>query len=358
MQGHYDTVVVGGGQAGLAVGQQLAEVGRDFVILDAAGQAGDAWRRRWRSLHLFTPAGIDGLPGMAFPAPRNHRPSKDEMAEYLREYAAAFELPVRTGHRVERVARRGTGFVVRTAGKEYTADHVVVATGPYSIPRTPPFAAELADDVQQLHSADYVHPGQLADGPVLVVGAGNSGGEIALDLTTHHQVWLSGRSTGHLPGNLDAALYCPVLRIRTDRGPGRLLARRLLGRGTPLVGIGPRRLTRTGVGRVPRVVGTRAGLPLLADCRVLDVRTVIWCTGLRPDLTWLDVPVVGEGGEPIQERGRARALSGLYFVGMRYQTTLGSGIIAGCGRDARHVVAALDLPPPRRRTSKKATSMS
>ncbi|MQA01243.1 MAG: SidA/IucD/PvdA family monooxygenase [Streptosporangiales bacterium] len=326
MAQHYDVVVVGGGQAGLAAGRQLALDGRELVVLDAAARVGDAWRQRWRSLRLFTPAAVDALPGMTFPAPRNHRPTKDEMADYLEAYAQAFALPVLSGCAVDKMTRADTGFALTVDGERFTADHVVVATGPLRAPRVPAFAAGLDPGVHQLHSADYVEPAQLPAGPVLVVGAGNSGGDIAMDLAPYHPVWLAGRATGRVPGWLDASCYQVLPHVRTDRGVGRAVARRLAGRGTPLVGIGRADLVRAGIRRVPRVTGVRAGRPLLADGRELAVRTVVWCTGYRPGLGWLDLP-----GE----------VPGLHFVGMQFQNTLASGIIGGAGTDAATVVAAM-----------------
>src|SRR5213593_4306373 len=199
MDRHFETIVIGGGQAGLAVGYHLARRGRPFVILDGNERVGDAWRTRWDSLRLFTPARYDGLPGWRFPGPGWSFPTKDEMADYLEAYAARFELPVRTGSRVERLSRQGDRYVIATADRRFEADHVVVASGAHQSPKVPAFAAELADGVVQLHSSEYRHPSQLREGGVLVVGAGNSGAEIAFELSRTHPTWLSGRDVGEIP---------------------------------------------------------------------------------------------------------------------------------------------------------------
>ncbi len=196
---HVDTLVIGGGQAGLAAGYELARRGRDFVILDAHDHVGDSWRIRWDSLRLFTPASLNGLPGMPFPAPGEHFPTKDELADYLETYAARFALPVQLGVRVDELTRDGDRYLVSAGVRRLAANHVVVATGAYATPGLPAFASQLDPAITQLHSLDYRNPGQLRDGRVLVVGAGNSGAEIALELAATHQTWLAGRDTGHFP---------------------------------------------------------------------------------------------------------------------------------------------------------------
>ena len=208
MNDRFDVVVIGGGQAGLSVGYHLARRGLRFVILEADDRIGDVWRRRWDSLRLFTAARYDGLDGMPFPAPPTYFPTKDEMADFLESYAARFELPVRTGSRVERLAKRDGRYVVQAGGRELEADQVVVAMASYQRPRMPLFARDLGPDIVQLHSRDYRNPGQLRAGDVLIAGGGNSGAEIAIELAARGpspapRVWLSGRDTGHLPFHID-----------------------------------------------------------------------------------------------------------------------------------------------------------
>ena len=194
-----ETVIIGGGQAGLATGYHLRKRGRPFVILDANQRIGDAWRNRWDSLRLFTPARYSGLPGWRLPAPTLSFPTKDEMADYLQAYATRFDLPVSTGVAVDDVHRDGNQFVVTSANGRFEADNVVVASGSHRSPRVPEFAAELDQGIAQLHSCEYRSPTQLREGPALVVGAGNSGAEIALEVSRTHPVSLSGRSVGQLP---------------------------------------------------------------------------------------------------------------------------------------------------------------
>jgi putative flavoprotein involved in K+ transport len=344
----FETVIVGGGQAGLATGYHLARHGRPFVILDAGERVGDPWRGRWDSLRLFSPARYSGLPGWAFPAAPWHYPAKDEVADYLEAYAARFELPVRTGVRVDRLTRPGDRYLVTAAGRRFEADNVVVATGPYARPRVPDFAPDLDAQILQLHSSRYRRPAQLRDGPVLVVGAANSGAEIALEVSATHPTWVSGPHPGSEParagGRVDR-LTTPLLWftlsrvLSVDNPVGRRLRPRLLTAAAPLARVRRRDLAAAGVERLPRTVGVRDGLPLLEDGRVLEVASVVWCTGFRPDLSWVDLPVFDAGGQPRHDRGVVAAQPGLYFVGLVFLTAITSALIGGVGRDAGHVAA-------------------
>jgi putative flavoprotein involved in K+ transport len=341
-----ETVIVGGGQAGLAVGYHLARHGRPFVILDADERVGDAWRRRWDSLELFTPARYAGLPGWPFPAPAWSYPGKDDVADYLEAYAARFKFPVRAGVGVDGLTRVGDRYLVAAGDRRFEADHVVVATGPYRRPRIPDFAAELDPGIVQLRVGTYRNPSQLRAGGVLVVGAGNSGAEISFEVAGMHQTWLSGRDTGHLPvrtgSGLDRLLTPPfwffISRVlAVDTAIGRKVRPKALTSIGPLERVRPKELAAAGVERVPRTVGVRDGLPALEDGRVMDVANIIWCTGLRPDFGWIDLPVFGPDGLPLHDRGIVGSEPGLYFVGLFFLSSLTSSLIGGVGRDAGHI---------------------
>jgi putative flavoprotein involved in K+ transport len=349
----FETVIIGGGQAGLSVGYHLAMRGRRFVILDANQRIGDTWRTRWDSLRLFTPARYDGLPGWPFPAPAWSFPTKDEVAGYLEGYAARFDLPVRTGVRVDRLSREGDRYVVTAGKNRLEADHVVVAAGAYQRPRIPTFAAELDPGMLQLHSSQYRDPSQLQEGGVLVVGAANSGAEIALEASRDHRTWLSGRHPGQEPYRPGSSrwdrLLIPVIwfmasHVLTVKTPmGRAVQQKLhIGggrhsRGLPLARIRPKDLAAAGIQRVPRTTGTRGGRPVLDDGRDLEVTNVIWCTGSVPDFAWIDLPVLTEDGGPVHDRGIVGSQPGLYFVGLVFQYALASSLVGGVGRDAGHV---------------------
>lgn len=345
-----DTIVIGAGQAGLTTGYHLAARGVDFEILERHDRLGESWRRRWDGLRLFTPARLDGLPGMAFPAPPQVYPTKDEVAEYLERYARHFGLPVRLGVDVRRLAQGGrTRFVLDTERGTVGADRVIVATGAWHTPAVPGFAKQLPDAIRQLHSSEFRNPAQLGPGGVLVVGGGNSGAEIAALAAQEHETWLAGRDNGQMPfdidgpvaGITDSILWFLANHVVTVDNPlGRRVVASLRDRGAPLERVRKGDLAAAGVHRVTnRVVGVREGLPLLDDGRALKVDNVVWATGFRHDYPWMQLsqPVVGGDGWPIHERGASTSVMGLYFVGLPFQTSLASALLGGVGRDARFI---------------------
>ena len=271
--------------------------------LDASDRVGDAWRNRWDSLRLFSTRRYSQLDGMPLPGPPHGFPTKDEIADYLEAYAKTFALPVRSGVSVDTLTRDGTHFLLRAGSDTFEARNVVVAMSTDQVPWTPPFASALSPAIIQMHSAQYRSPSQLQDGAVLVIGAGNSGGEIAIELAAERPTLLAGDIKAHVPFRVErvAARYVvlPLLfrflahRVLTVRTPmGRHQRHKLLTEGSPLVRVKPRDLTAAGVQRVARVTGVRDGRPLLADDTTADVSNIIWCTGYRPDYSWIDLPVL------------------------------------------------------------------
>ena len=340
----FETVVIGGGQAGLAVGHYLVSDDADFVILDGASRLGDSWRRRWDSLRLFTPAAYSGLPGMPFPAPPTHLPDKDEVADYLTRYAERFDLPVRLDTRVRSLEHDGVRFVVHAGDRVYESDQVVVATGPFQRPKVPAISRQLAPEIHQVHSSDYHNPFDLPDGPVLVVGAGNSGAQIALELARSRKVWVAGRSPGYLPRRLlGRDLFdwvWPVMnRATLDSALGQRMRKRAQ-HGDQRIGIPERALGAAGIDRVGRLVDERGGLPVCGDT-VIEPSAVVWCTGFEPDYRWIQLPVLNASGTPSHRRGISSAVDGLYFAGLRFQYRLSSSLVGGVGEDAAFVAAQI-----------------
>jgi putative flavoprotein involved in K+ transport len=352
----FDTVIIGGGQAGLTAGYYLAKQDRPFVILDANERIGDAWRKRWDSLRLFTPACFSSLPGLSLQASAWSFPTKDELADYLEAYAEHFELPVRTGISVDALSRANGRFVVSAGEFSFEAENVVVATGAHRIPKVPSFAPELDPRIVQLHSCEYRNPSQLHEGDVLLVGAGNSGAEIALELSRTRSCWLAGPNTGQIPvrhGTIPARLGFRVFRfaghrvLKVDTRLGRKLGPKLLSKGDPLIRTRRKDLSAAGVERTPRVVGVRDGLPVLEDDRVLEVANVIWCTGFRTDFGWIDLPVFGDDGQPRHYRGVVESEPGLYFLGLVFLYSFSSDVLPSRGRDAEYIakhIAARKTP--------------
>ena len=352
-----ETVIIGAGQAGLSVGYHLARRGKRFVILEANARVGDSWRARWDSLRLFSPARFDGLDGMPFPASPHAFPLKDEMADYLEAYAARFELPVRTGMPVTSLSRSGDRYLVGAGDASFEADNVVVAMANYQWPRIPEFATDLDPSIVQLHSSEYRNLTQLRPGGVLVVGAGNSGADIALEAARGgHETVISGRDVGHVPFKIGSrfarwfvlrplfrGLFHRVLTIDTPMG--RKARPKVIGKGAPLIRVKPNDFVAAGVKRVGRTVGVQNGRPVLEDGRTLDVTNVVWCTGYHPGFSWIELPVFDADGEPLQDRGVARGEPGLYFVGLHFLYAMSSGMIHGVGRDADHVAATIARRP-------------
>jgi len=350
----FDVVVVGGGQAGLFAGYLLKQLQRSFVILDAHERVGDAWRTRWDSCRLFTPACYNGLPEMPFPMSGRTYPTKDEMADYLEAYAAHLALPIRLRTKVERLQRDGDRYLVTAGGRRFHAASVIVATG--LSPSVPPFASDLDPGIRQLHSSQYRRPGQLLQGDVLIVGAGNSGVDIALDLVPTRRTWLSGRDVGNVPipprhlfWYWWLAHHRIIVGTRVGRWRRSFLQRnarpqgaKLQGAGTQLVRFRQSDLALAGVERVPPTTGTLGGFPVLEDGRMLRVANVVWCTGFRPGYKdWIDLPVFDVNGFPIQERGVVAGAPGLYFVGLPFQAEVTSQLLIDMGRHTGFVIEDL-----------------
>ena len=324
------------------------------MILDASARIGDAWRNRWDSLRLFTPARYTGLPGSQFPGPGSAFPTKEQVADYLESYARQFDLPVRSGVKVDRLAKQGDGFLIHAGNLRFEADNVVVAMANYQTPRVPSFAATLDPAILQMHSHAYRNPAQLQKGAVLVVGVGNSGTDIGMEVARSHQTYLAGKESGHIPVRIDSALSVHLIvrlvrfighHILTVRTPiGRKLRPKLLHRAAPLVRVKPEDLVNAGIERVARVAGVRDGKPVLTDDRILDVQNVIWCTGYHPGFSWIDLPVFGLDGQPLHESG-ATEVPGMYFAGLHFLYSMTSATLIGVGRDAERVVKAIAARP-------------
>jgi putative flavoprotein involved in K+ transport len=357
----FQTVIVGGGQAGLAAGYYLKRQGQTFVILDAGERVGDSWRERWPSLRLYSPAQLDGLPGMPFPAPRHSWPTTNEFADYLESYAKRFDLPVRTGVHVDRLSKDGDRYVVTAGEQRFEADNVVVATGEMQVPVVPEFANELDPRIRQLHSVDYRSPAQLQEGPVLVVGAAHSGSDIALEVSPDHETILIGRDTGQIPVPLASRrmrLAWPVMKfmatrvLTVDTPIGRKMRPEIRAHGGPLIRYKTPDLLAAGVERVfVRMAGVQDGLPVLDDGRLLEVSNVIWCTGFKSEYSWIDLPLEYEDGYPSQYRGAVASHPGLYFVGMLFLHSFSSMLILGAGRDAKRVAKHIAARQPQARAA-------
>jgi putative flavoprotein involved in K+ transport len=346
----FDVVVVGAGQAGLAMGYFLKRQGRHFLIVEA-GSVASAWRERWESLTLFTPRRYSSLPGLPFPGDPDGYPTRDEVVAYLEEYAGKFELPIEERAPVRSLATNDGRLVLELDGRTIMADQVVVATGPFQAPFVPQVAERLDPDVFQTHAAGYRKPSDLPEGTVLVVGGGNTGFQIAQELSATHNVVLAvGSRQTPLPQRFlgrDLFWWLTKSRLLNTTVESRL-GRRLSTRET-LIGSSPRELTRRyGVELKPRVVDANQRTVRFEDGSELEVDAVLWATGYRPDYSWIHLPVFNEAGRLHHRRG-VTDVPGLYFLGLTWQHTRGSALIGWVRDDAEFIAEQIAALPQRRR---------
>jgi putative flavoprotein involved in K+ transport len=338
-----EVVVVGGGQAGLAIGYFLAQQGRAFTILEGEGEPAAAWRARWDSLKLFTPVRYSSLPGLPFPGDPDAYPTRDEVAAYLTEYARHFELPVELDSRVHSIRRTNGTYRVELDDRTYETDQVVVATGPFQVPFVPSIAERLDPEVVQLHSTAYRSPQDIPEAPVLVVGGGNTGFQIAEELSASREVHLSiGSRQTPLPQRIfgrDLFWYLDGTGLIRKTTASRI-GRRLSGRDT-LIGSRPRTLRRRhGVHLHGRTLDAVGHTVTFSDGHRLDPGAVIWATGFKVDHSWIDVPVFDDRGRVVHQRG-VTGSPGLYFLGLSWLHTRGSALIGWVKDDAEYLAQTI-----------------
>jgi putative flavoprotein involved in K+ transport len=345
----YQSIIIGGGQAGLAAGYHLAQRGENFTILEGEQRTGMAWRKRWDSLRLFTPAKFNGLPGMRFPAEELYFPTKDEAADYLEAYAGKFQLPIKSNTRIGRLERDGEGYRLENGKQSFRARNVIVATGAYQSPNIPAFAEQLDPAIVQLHSSAYRNPEQIPAGRALVVGAGNSGAEIALELVkAGRKVVLAGRDVGRIPANrlgniLGGRPYWWFIShvLSIDTPIGRKMREQVQHHGNPLIRSNRAEILQAGVKTAPRLAGASDGKPRLEDGQIIETEAVVWATGFRPDYSWIKLPVFDDYGLPKHQRGVVPEAKGLYFLGLHFQSGLTSALMGGVGKDAEYITGVM-----------------
>lgn len=336
-----DVVIIGAGQAGLAMGYHLSQQGLDFTILDAATEPAAAWRSRWESLKLFTPARYCGLPGRDFPGDPESYPSRDDVIDYLEAYARDFALPVEFDSAVRRLRKVDDGYLVELDDRSYAADQVVVATGPFQVPRVPARIAEGLDPrVTQLHSSRYLSPSDLPSGRVLLVGGGNTGYQIAEELAgdSNREVHLSvGSRQVPLPRRpFGRELFSLLETTGMMATPVTSRLGRLLKDREALIGSSPRQAKRQGIRLKPRTRSASGWEIVFDDDTTLAVDGVIWATGFDTDHAWIDAPIFDSAGRVAHARG-VTGSPGLFFLGLPWLHTRGSALLGWVKDDAAHI---------------------
>jgi putative flavoprotein involved in K+ transport len=333
-----DVLVIGAGQAALSIGYYLSQSSLRYLIVGAEQRIGDPWRQRYDSLVLFTPRSYSALPGMPFPGPANEFPNKDETADYLESYARAFQLPIQLNTKLTKLVRRDSLFFAETTQGPISAKQVVIATGPFQKPYIPDYSTLLHPDIRQLHSSSYRNPGDLPQGTVLIVGAGNSGAQIAVELSESRQVMIaSGHRLLYLPMKAAGRSIFHWFDRLGILGAGRdsWIGTKLRQRPDPIFGKELKRAIASGrIQLMPRVTAASGNQVIFADGRTSEPAAVLWSTGFTPDYSWVSIPgVLDSSGRPIHEKGIS-SVEGLYYLGLPWQQRRSSALLGGVGHDA------------------------
>ena len=342
----YDTIIIGAGQAGLAVGYFLKQTKQKYVLLDKGNEAGDSWNKRYDSLILFTPRIYSSLPGMSLEGEEQGFPDKDEIAAYLKRYAERFEIPIHFHTEVVNLSKMNGHFFIKTNQDAYQAKNVVIATGAFQTPKIPSFAKEFSTDIQQLHSSEYRNSNRLGDGNVLVIGGGNSGAQIAVELSKERETYLaSNRKLKYLPmtiGNKSIFWWfdkCGILNTNNTSALGKFIQKV----GDPIFGFHLKKaIGKEEIVMKKGVIGGKQNIVVFEDESILEVNNIVWATGYKPVFPWLRIEgVMQEEGKVIHHRGIS-TIKGLYFIGLPWQFRRGSALLLGVGDDAEFIVKQID----------------
>jgi putative flavoprotein involved in K+ transport len=332
--------IIGAGQAGLATAYFLKKRGISPIIFEAADRVGAVWQSRYASLKLFTPSQYSNLPGMPFPAPKDHYPTKDEVADYLAAYAQQFDFDIRFSTPIEAMQKGADGFELRSGETLFKVDAVIVATGALQRPAVPGFASHLSPAIHQLHSSDYRDPAQIGDGRILIVGAGNSGAQIAEELVAAgRDVSVSVESwPKNLPQRfLGQDIFWWLTRFGIVGTEPSMVATTDTLRSIPTIGTNLKRLEAKGqLARKPRVSNAQELEVVFQDGRSEQFATIIWATGFRNNFGWINIPGALQEGQPVHQRG-ASPVNGLFYIGLPFLYSKGSAFLGFVAADAQHV---------------------
>lgn len=336
-----DYIIIGAGQAGLAIAYYLNQHNLNYLIVDANEETGAPWLKRWDSLKLFTPSEFNNLPGMKFPHKKGYYANKYEVANYLKAYVKKFNIPIEFNHKITSLKKEKGVYKLKSEHKEFEAKHVIVATGPFHKPFTPRCHTKISNDIRQIHSEHYKSPNQLQDGKTLVVGAGDSGVQILEEISnTKRDVYFSGNTNiNSIPQEiLGKTLWWWFSKIGfLSAHKYTWIGKKLSMGGQPVIGTDVKTLfKKDNVTCVGRTLNADEHTIFFDKQNVNDIKNIIWATGFKPNFQWIDGIEFDNDLYPKNYRGIGE-LDGLYFIGLPWLYTRGSATLGGVKKDAKHL---------------------
>lgn len=342
----YDTIVIGAGQAGLATAFYLKKFKYNFLIIDKGKEVGESWKNRYDSLVLFTPRMYNALPGLTLEGERHGFPTKDEIVTYLKQYVKEFDLPIQFQTEVVKMQHQQEIFTIETTQGIFQTKQVIVATGAFQSPRIPSFSSNIAKDIFQIHSTQYKNPTQLKAGNVLVVGGGNSGAQIAYEISKERETLLAvSKKITYLPLAIQKKSIFwwfdkfGILKASANSFFGKVIQKK----GDPIFGYDLKEaFKRKEITLKPRVINGIHNEITFEDGTTTKVQNIIWATGFHSIYPWLKIDdLFNPDGRIIHHRGVTN-VKGLYFIGLPWQHRRGSALLQGVGFDAEFIINHLN----------------
>jgi putative flavoprotein involved in K+ transport len=341
-----DYVIIGGAQAGLSMAYHLTKIGKKFIVIDGGEEIGASWLSRWDSLTLFTPTEYNHLPGLDFDAPKGHYPTKYEVANYFKLYVDKFNIPIQFNTIVTSVRKSESSFCVAYKDGEVEAKGVIVATGPFHIPYTPPCHTKIAESTRQIHSNFYKGANQLQDGDALVVGGGDSGYQILDEISKNESrtVYFSGDTTvKSIPQKfLGKTLWWWFTLIGfLSYNKYSWIGKKISSITQPIIGTDVKEiLSRENVKLAGRTKDALNSEVIFENSRVSTIKNIIWATGYRPNFKWIEGLELDEDSYPKNLRGVSN-IEDLYFIGLPWMYTRGSATLGGVSKDASYLATLI-----------------
>ncbi len=337
-----DYIIIGAGQAGLAIAYYLNKQNANYLIVDANSETGAPWLKRWDSLKLFTPSEFNHLPGMKFPHKKGHYANKYEVADYLKKYVDKFDIPVEFNQKITCLKKGNKVFTLKSDTKEFTAKNVIIATGPFHKPFTPKCHTKISKDIIQIHSEHYKSPNQLQEGATLVVGAGDSGVQILNEVSeTNKSVYFSGNTNiMSIPQEfLGKTLWWWFSKIGfLTAHKYSWIGKKLSKGGQPVIGTDVKILfKKKNVTCVGRTLDANEETITFEKQEVNDIKNIVWATGFKPNFNWIDGIELDDDYYPKNYRGVSDNIEGLYFLGLPWLYTRGSATLGGVKKDAKYL---------------------